>query len=452
MRSSLRVAAIVPVLLIASLVQPPGASATATPVRSPGDPTYVVHLVSGTLGHVWVGSETVSFTNLRPAPLSTIYLRLWSNGVQGCMTPSAIEISQVVGGTAQAPTVDCTVVRVDLDTPVAQGGRGSIGLHVRIEVPDRNDRFGYHDGLALFGTALPTLAIRDGAGWHLDPFIDLGESFYSVVGTYRVSMWMPKSVRVVTTGVATQASVSGDGHHGATYVAHGVRDFEWAAGALQHRIGHVGTTRVVVSYVPGMISAATASAALVVARRSLARLGAAFGRFPYPEMDVVLTGFTTFGGMEYPTIIFTNPPKFTISHELAHQWWYGIVGDDQFHEPWLDESFATWSQYLPYGGWTRCGRYRFPSPAARITNDMTYWNTHQNQYDVIYSGGGCMLAALSARFGYQRFVHILRRYAADHWLGVSRTVEFKAAIGAAAARFLPDFDLPAFWAKWRVSS
>ena len=83
---------------------------------------------------------------------------------------------------------------------------------------------------------------------------------------------------------------------------------------------------------------------------------------------------------------------------------------------------------------------------------MTYWNAHQNQYDVIYSGGGCMLAALSARFGYQRFVHILHRYAADHWLGVSRTVEFKAAIAAAGERFLPAFDLPAFWARWRVSS
>ena len=53
--------------------------------------------------------------------------------------------------------------------------------------------------------------------------------------------------------------------------------------------------------------------------------------------------------MEYPTIIFTNPSRFTISHELSHQWWYGIVGDDQFHEPWLDESFATWSEFLPYG-------------------------------------------------------------------------------------------------------
>jgi hypothetical protein len=411
-----------------------------------------VHLVSGTLGHAWVGSETIGFTNPGPADLSTIYLRLWSNGVLGCQPQNSIVISQVTGGTAQAPTVNCTAVRVDLDTPVAPGARAKIGMQVRIEVPARNDRFGYYHGLALFGTALPTLAINDDAGWHLDPFIDLGESFYSVVGDYHVSMWMPAKVKVATTGIATLSGSSSDGHHGATYVARQVRDFEWAAGPLRQRVGHAGDTRVVVSYVPSITSTQTAIAAMGVARHSLPALGTAFGRFPYPEMDVVLTSFNTFGGMEYPTIIFTNPGKFTISHELSHQWWYGIVGDDQFHEPWLDESFATWSEFLPYGGWRRCGGYHFPSAGARITNDMTYWNAHPNQYDTIYSGGGCMLAALAYRFGYDRFVHILHGYAAAHWLGITRTGNFKATIGRAAARYLPGFNVAAFWTKWRVGA
>ena len=451
MKTRPRVLAVPLIVLLAIMAQLPASAAAAGPVRSPADPVYGVHLSSGAQGHVWVGDETIAFTNPSPIALSTIYLRLWSNGVQGCMPQNAIEISQVVGGTAHAPTVHCTVVRVDLDTPVAQGGGAQIGMQLRIEVPERNDRFGYHSGLALFGTALPTLAIRDDAGWHLDPFIDLGESFYSVVGDYRVSLSMPKTLNVVTTGFATRPVTSPNGRHGAIYVARGVRDFEWAAGRLRQVVGHVGTTRVVVSYVPRISAAITAVNALHVATHALTRLGSAFGRFPYREMDVVLTAFETFGGMEYPTIIFTNPPPFTISHELAHQWWYGIVGDDQFHEPWLDESFATWSEFLPYGGWRGCAGYAFPG-SARITNDMTYWNAHQNQYDTIYSGGGCMLAALAHRFGYARFVHILHGYAAAHWLGIARTTDFTSTIERAAARYLPGFDIQAFWTRWRVTT
>ena len=149
-------------------------------------------------------------------------------------------------------------------------------------------------------------------------------------------------------------------------------------------------------------------------------------------MDVVLTGFSSFGGMEYPTIIFTNPNKLTVSHELAHQWWYAIVGDDQFAAPWLDESFATWSQFLPYGAWRMCKSYSWPSPTSQITNDMAYWNNHPNEYGVIYDGGGCLLANLASKFGLDRFVQILHLYAKSHWLGVSTTADFKAAIEAAA--------------------
>jgi aminopeptidase N len=167
-------------------------------------------------------------------------------------------------------------------------------------------------------------------------------------------------------------------------------------------------------------------------------------------MDVVLTGFAAFGGMEYPTIIFTNPGKITISHELGHQYWYGIVGDDQFSSPWLDESFATWTSYLPFGGWKKCPLYHWPSNDARITNDMDYWKAHPAEYDTIYSGGGCLLANLADRFGLDRFVMILRGYAQDHWLGVTRTEDFEAAIEAAAITDGLTFDPATYWDTWRV--
>jgi hypothetical protein len=417
-------------------------------IRNPGQPSYVVSLRGGSLGHDWRGTEHVSFTNLDADPLSTIWLRLWSNGVKGCGA-QAIFVTDVTGGTAGDLSGNCTALPVELDAPLAQGDRSTISMRVTIHLPAKNDRFGYHDGLALAGTALPTLAVHDDLGWHLDPFVDIGESFYSVVGVYSVTLNVPSDLSTPTSGSAIGSHIDG-GRRTTTYVATDVRDFEWAAGRLVTVQGRSGGTRIVVSYRPEDLSEQRARTALGFAVRSMDTYSEAFGAFPYPEMDVVLTGFTAFGGMEYPTIIFTNRDKSTISHELAHQYFYGIVGDDQFAAPWLDESFATWAEYLPFGGWKRCSIFAWPSDGARITNDMAYWLEHQEEYFAIYSGGGCLLANLAGLFGLDRFVEVLHDYVQAHWLGVTRTDELKAAIEAAALADGIGFDPVTYWPLWRV--
>ena len=430
----------------------PSPTATADPaipvIRNPGSPSYVVSLRGDALGHVWRGEESITFTNLEAEPLATIWLRLWSNGVVGC-DPQAIAVAGMHGGTPGDLSHRCTALPIDLDTPVAQGAEATISMRVTIDLPRKNDRFGYHGGLALMGTALPTLAVHDDLGWHLDPFVDLGESFYSIVGDYRVTLNVPRTLRTPASGVAVATQTDG-GRRVTMYVAHDVRDFEWAAARLATVRGRSGGTEVVVSYRPLDLTRRAAKTALGYSVASLDAYSAGFGTFPYPEMDVVLTSFAAFGGMEYPTIIFTNPDKITISHELGHQYWYGIVGDDQFSSPWLDESFATWTSYLPFGAWKKCASYRWPSNGARITNDMGYWKAYPAEYDTIYSGGGCLLANLADTFGMARFVEILHDYAQAHWFGVTRTEDFKAAIEAAALADGLAFDPATYWDHWRV--
>jgi hypothetical protein len=442
-------------LSVTFLISSPAATATAEAavpatavIRNPGAPSYVVALRGGSRGHVWRGRESITFTNLEAEPLTTIWLRLWSNGVMGCGA-QAIVVAEMQGGTAGDLSQRCTVLPVDLDAPIAQGEEATISMRVSIDLPKRNDRFGYHEGLALLGTALPTLAVHDDLGWHLDPFVDLGESFYSIVGDYQVSLNVPSVLRTPTTGTLVSSHTDG-ARRITTYEAHDVRDFAWAAGRFATVRGRSGGTEIVVSYRPDDLHRRDARKALGHSISSLDAYSDGFGTFPYPEMDVVLARFATFGGMEYPTIVFTNSDKITIAHELAHQYWYGIVGNDEFSSPWLDESFATWTSYLPVGGWKKCGNYLWPSNEARITNDMGYWMAHPFEYDTIYNGGGCLLANLTDLFGFDRFVEILRAYAQDHWLGETRTEDFKAAIEAAAIADGLAFDPLAYWDAWRV--
>src|SRR5258707_10814293 len=86
-------------LLMPSMAIGAGGRATSV-IRNPGSPAYVVSLRGDALGHSWRGKESVTFTNLHVDPLSTIWLRLWSNGAKGC-DPRAVVVTQMRGGTAR---------------------------------------------------------------------------------------------------------------------------------------------------------------------------------------------------------------------------------------------------------------------------------------------------------------------------------------------------------------
>jgi len=436
-----------------STVSPTDAASPVAPepggiVRTPSDPDYLVHLRGDATGRTWRGWEEVAFTNTDAAPLDLVWLRLWSNGIDGC-DPKAISISDPSSGSLAAPTVGCTAVRVDLDAPLEPGARTSLRFDLRILVPSRNDRFGAAHGMSLLGTPLPTLAVHDDRGWHLDPFVAFGESFYSVVGSYRVTLDVPKDLATPTTGSTEGVRTAAD-REIRTFVAEDSRDFEWAAGAFRELTDRVGDTLVRVSYLPDLVGDQDAARMLGVARDAMTTFRDAFGPYPYPEVDVVLTAFRRYGGMEYPQLVFVNPKATYLTHELAHQWWFGIVGNDEYAEPWLDESLATWSMFLPIRPWLGCHDPSWPSPTARITNDMAYWSDHQQEYATIYRGGGCMFADLARRFGLDRIEEILAGYAESNRFDVARADDLIGAFDRAAAADLPDLDMAAYWSRWRV--
>jgi hypothetical protein len=99
------------------------------------------------------------------------------------------------------------------------------------------------------------------------------------------------------------------------------------------------------------------AAALEIAANALTLYQELYGPYPYDSLTVAENGF--FGGMEYSAFItitdyvyntYTGEPDSLltalVAHETAHQWWYGAVGNDQVHEPWLDESLAFYSELL----------------------------------------------------------------------------------------------------------
>ncbi|MBB4980610.1 MULTISPECIES: M1 family metallopeptidase [Streptomyces] len=432
-------------------VAPPAPAEVATPDR----PSYDVSLRSDADGMHWTGRQTVSFRNASRTPLRSVDVRLWGNGTDRCGAPGApspVRVSRVAGGAPRPLAVGCTALRIDLPAPLPYRARTSISFDVSIAVPHRIHRFGRDGAHRYLGNALPLLSVRDARGPHLDPDVGFGESFYTLTGDFRVVLDHPDTLVVPATGTTTRRA-GAPGRTVSTSVARGVRDFAWAAGPFRtRRVTTPGGVRLN-AYWTATTSPEGVALDLKNAVGSVDAFGKRFGRYPYGELDLVMSNrLADFGSMEFPglVLLWTEPEGSAVVHEIAHQWFYGIVGNDQFAAPWLDESFAQYANQTYYRDdtatcWEDQGYW--PSGTAALTRTMGYYaDGHRSEYvQVVYMRGACALHDLERVLGSRTMAAVLRGYVRDHWQGVATTADFKRAAQAATAK-----DLGPFWTEHRI--
>src|SRR4051812_18085594 len=147
--------------------------------RWPDQARYTLDLTYHDRAYRLSGSERISFANTGPDALRSVWLRAWANAFGSCAAPRA-EVTVTEGGTLGASRHGCTALEVRLAKPLDPGARGEISLGVRVTVPSRADRFGRIGDVASFGNGIPILAVADHGGWHLPPYTDRGESYFSL--------------------------------------------------------------------------------------------------------------------------------------------------------------------------------------------------------------------------------------------------------------------------------
>jgi hypothetical protein len=439
-----------PVLLVVALaatvaVAGAGAGAAeAASARWPRPLRYSVALRYEGGPKTLAGSERIAFVNEGPQTLDVVWLRLWANAYGSCSRRWA-RVQAVSGGRLTGFTRACTALRVRLARPLAPGGSTSLGLHVRVTVQPRPNRFGQEAGIAYFGNALPLLVVDDAAGPHLEPYTDLGDPFYSLTSAWSVRLDVPAGVAAATTGSVTSTRSLRRGLRRLQITASNARDFAIVLGRMAvdstTTAGGILLRRFRLPSQPRSAALAT----LRVARQAVDRYSAWFGSPGERKIDLVAgpASLGPFGaGMEFPGLVLTGDPPQLIAHELAHQWWYGVVGDDQWRSPWLDESFAEYSSrrlpaaiigaddlhcdpsdpVAPYGG------------GGSLTASMGHWDPvgAGPYYRTVYLGGACALRSLERDLGPSRMTAFLRSYLEAHRYGVTTTADFVAALRAAA--------------------
>jgi hypothetical protein len=421
-----RALALALVALVALCAAPAAASEP-----DPTAPAYELRLTGSEQGARWRGRETLTLTNPGATPLARIWVRLWGNGRRGCRAPRAVRIAAVSGATAGPLAVACSALPLDLDAPLAPGARGSVSFDVDISAPRRPGRFGRRGQTALFSNAIPVLAHLEAGSFRLDRHYEGGEAWTYPAADWTVKLGAPAGVSVAAPGVV--------GPDGSRRLERG-RDYSFAAGRLR-------SVRSVVDGVAVTVwGAATRRRGLGdvlrMVRRRLPRLAALFGPHGWPDLQIVVTQDAA---MEHTGLIMTPPIGFVVTHELAHEWWYALISNDQAQAPWLDEAFASYAEEAassPRRPWCLRGG----AGARMVTRGVDFFRgSRRRQYGRVYSEGACLLDLLRKRMGAARFDAALRDYALANRYGWSTAAEFRAAMDAASPVGLGDL-----WRRYRV--
>jgi hypothetical protein len=427
----------------------PAAQAASTPPRAPDAAVYTLRLAFDARTHTLAGSERVTFRNPRRTSLRVVWLRTWPNGLASCRRPLS-RVTLLAGGALVARRQRCTALQVRLAHPLGPGRRGSISLRFAVVAPKLNDRFGRSGSATMLGGAVPVLAVLDGASWSLPPYSNTGEAAYTLSAAWHASLDVPRGLRAATTGFEIRpARRLAGGARRLTILAPHARDFALAIGRFAVTTATAGGVRI--RYFRQLPARPQATAVLGDAVDALRTYGGWFGPLRTPELDVVEGAFTVFGGQEYPQLVMTVPQHWAVAHELAHQWWYGLVGDDQWHAPWLDESFATFAERRLDNDFGTCrpsAPFADTASSVPLTATMASFERDAPAYEgVVYEGGSCALEALRLGLGDARLDDLLRGLVAHQRDGIVTTDGVIAAIRAAAP---PGFDVAAWLSHARL--
>ncbi|HET7685314.1 MAG TPA: hypothetical protein VFM19_02790 [Candidatus Limnocylindria bacterium] len=202
-----------------------------------------------------------------------------------------------------------------------------------------------------------------------------------------------------------------------------VRDFSFVVNPRFRLVGRdvAGVAmRVYTETVDGRVVADLAAEALVA-------FGEAYG--PYPWDDLVLAEVGSGGGfsMEYPRAIHLTRGKVTdtyvVYHEVAHQWFYAQVGNDQMREPFLDEGFADFSaRWLMGIGEDQCSSRPVDSPVFAWQAGPTSggdWLSCDGYFHTVFYRGTEFLNALRAAMGDEAFFTGVRSFVDQHRHGIT---------------------------------
>ncbi len=321
--------------------------------------------------------------------------RVTSVLVDGEERLATLRFRQPDGGSPE----DRSVFSIDLAHPLAPGATVEVTVRWESMVPRVRRRTGYKDDFLMVAHWFPKLGVyQAGRGWNCHEFHERTE-FFGNFGTYDVDLEMPaiyeghifasgvplspserRGERVIARfqapSAAERARVDAQGR---TPLVH---DFAWTAdpdvkarratfhfdewrrrfpdevARVQRALGaerDISLSDVEVWVLMQPEREALWQRQFEATSTALFFYGLWFGEYPFERVTLVDPpwGGGQAGGMEYPTLFTAGSSLFsdkallgaesTAVHECGHQFVYGLIGNNEFEEAWLDEGLNSWA-------------------------------------------------------------------------------------------------------------
>ena len=445
-----------------------------------------------------VGAETLVWTNSSPVAVDELRFHLYYNAFRNerstFMTESGVrwrspeqrkelrfgEIRitemRVAGGEELTDKLlymapddgngeDRTVMAVRLANRVEPGASVALEIRFTLQVPQIFARTGSAKEYYFFGQWFPKIGVLQSDGsWHCHQYHAHSE-FFSDFGDYQVSLTVPERFVVGASGVLKSRVFAPGKTKTLVFAEKNIHDFAWTAYPFFQRVvesirlrDNARATEIVLLLSPGHGHARERYLRSV--RYAMTFLADRI--FPYPYQSITIVDPPSDGmetaGMEYPTLmtgfffpLFSKSLRLTewvTIHEFSHQYWYGMIGSDEFREAWLDEGINTFFEmemaddyFRSTGESTDLGFMNVMNweyqrllssgllPLIPVNSDSWKFIDGRNYAASVYSKAGIFLRSLKNYVGVQKMTDFFRFYGLKYRFRHPRTEDFIRTFG-----------------------
>jgi hypothetical protein len=323
--------------------------------------------------HKLAANQTIAYKNRTGGNLNEIWFHTYANAYKdGAKNPpvtndeipkaypngknfGGIAINSVVVGKNNSviPIVrgdDDTVLVVPIPN-LAPNKVIKITMNYVVQLANIKHRLGWTDDAVNLANFYPVPCVFENNDWADYPYSSNGDPFYNDVHNFLVKVTTPRNMTIASSGTAQKSKETDDGKKTVTLKSSAIRDFAMVVSRKFKNISKRTKTTLVNYY---YLNDDKPDASLDISVKAVETFSNLFVKYPYKQLTVVQTDFLH-GGMEYGELVYVSRDllpedrenhNYVIVHEIAHQWWYGMVGNNQSATAWIDEGLAEYSSML----------------------------------------------------------------------------------------------------------
>ncbi|HHU63056.1 MAG TPA: hypothetical protein GXZ32_02430 [Clostridiales bacterium] len=389
------------------------------------------------------GVSSITFVN-KNASCAVLWFQLYQND----MEKKLMEIETItVGGKEADFTYYNNLVAVFCPKVFKKEEEVSVTFTYKAEIPRCNDYtfYGLKDDIFALSRFYPSLVPQRNNGWITTPPSEIGDPFVSDAGYFDVVIKAPITQTVLASGEVAGAAISGNKQF-IRVLAGPARTFSIIS---SHKFGlvtgeHRGT-KIISAYKKGNEKAGLNN--LIYTKKALNTFQRLLGEYPYHYIYVCQAPIRS-SGMEYSGMIWISRARMeeggsesTVAHEIAHQWWFNAVGNDEYREPWLDESLARYCEVLYYEeNYGRShGKIRFQNmqqgyigttdgrKGLKIGMSLDKYD-EDTYFPTVYEKGAMFQHQLRSIMGDKRYFKALGKYYKEYMWKIATTKDFENII------------------------